>query len=154
MSELQLTAMFCDIDDFGKYFAPIFTRDLRQSGHRHRTRRTALALSERLTLLVSFHRSHYRTCKHYDTEYGEPHLRPYFPTLVSSPRFVEWMPRALVPLCCSWHTRKGRGTGIACIDSTPLAVCHNRRIKAHRVFAGWAARGQTSVGWCYGFKRH
>jgi hypothetical protein len=43
------------------------------------------------------------------------------------------------------HTRKGRCTGIAFIDSTPLAVCHNRRLKAHRVFAGWATRGKTSM---------
>jgi Transposase DDE domain len=143
--------MFCDIDDFCKPFEPIFTRHLLQSGHRHRTRRTALALSEILTILVYFHRSHYRTFKHYSTEYVEPHLRPYFPTLVSYTCFVELLPRALVPLCCYLHTRKGRCTGIACIDSTPLAVCHNRRIKAHRVFAGWATRGKTSMGWFYGF---
>ena len=107
-----------------------------------------------MTILVSFHRSHYRTFKHYYTEYVAPHLRPYFPTLVSYTRFVELMPRALVPLCCSLHTRKGRGTGIACIDSTPLGVCHNRRIATHKVFAGWATRGKTSMGWFYGFKLH
>jgi hypothetical protein len=50
---------------------------------------------------------------------------------VSYPRFVELMPRALVPLCCYLHTRKGRCMGIACIDSTPLAVCHTRRIATH-----------------------
>jgi hypothetical protein len=36
----------------------------------------------------------------------------------------------------------------------PLAVCHNARIHQHRVFAGRAARGKTSVGWFYGFKLH
>ena len=40
------------------------------------------------------------------------------------------------------------------IDSTALAVCHNARIRQHRVFARDAARGKTSVGWCYGFKLH
>jgi hypothetical protein len=40
------------------------------------------------------------------------------------------------------------------IDSTPLAVCHNRRIAKHRVFAGLAARGKTSMGWVFGFKLH
>jgi Transposase DDE domain len=59
-----------------------------------------------------------------------------------------------VPLTCYLRLRKGRCTGIAFVDSTPLAVCHNRRIRAHRVFAGWATRGKTSMGWFYGFKLH
>jgi hypothetical protein len=48
----------------------------------------------------------------------------------------------------------GRCTGISFIDSTSLAVCHNARIHQHRVFAGRAARGKTSVGWFYGFNLH
>ena len=154
MNELQLITMFCDIDDFCKRFEPVYTQHLLHAGHRHRHRRSALALSEIMTILVSFHRSHYRTFKHYYTDCVIPRLRPYFPTLVSYTRFVELLPRALVPLCCYLHTRKGRCTGIAFIDSTPLAVCHNRRIKAHRVFAHWATRGKTSMGWFYGFKLH
>ena len=45
-------------------------------------------------------------------------------------------------------------SGIAFIDSLPLAVCHNRRIPSHKVFAHLAKRGQSSVGWFYGFKLH
>jgi hypothetical protein len=48
----------------------------------------------------------------------------------------------------------GRCTGISFIDSTSFAVCHHARIHQHRVFAGRAARGKTSVGWFYGFKLH
>lgn len=40
------------------------------------------------------------------------------------------------------------------MDSTALAVCHNRRIVQHRVFRGLAQRGKTSLGWFYGFKLH
>jgi ABC-type phosphate transport system auxiliary subunit len=40
------------------------------------------------------------------------------------------------------------------VDSTALAVCHNRRISQHRVFRGLAQRGKTSLGWFYGFKLH
>jgi hypothetical protein len=150
----QLIAMFCDIDDFCKAFEPIYDRHLLHMGQRHRTRQTALALSEILTLLVYFHWSHYRTFKHYYTEYVAVHLRPYFPPLGSYPRFVAYLPRAVVPLCCYLSTRKGRCTGIAFIDSTPLAVCDNHRIATHKVFAGVAARGKTSMGWFYGFKLH
>jgi Transposase DDE domain len=154
MSELQRTAMFCDIDDFCKRFAPISHRHLLQAGHCHRRRQTALARSEIMTILVYFHRSPYRTSKHYSTDCVVPRLRPSCPTLVSYTRFVELLPRALVPLCCDLHTRKGRWTGIAFIDSTPLRVCHNRRIASHKVFAGWATRGKTSMGWFYGFTLH
>ena len=35
-----------------------------------------------------------------------------------------------------------------------LKVCHNRRISQHKVFAGLAARGKTSVDWFFGFKLH
>ena len=38
--------------------------------------------------------------------------------------------------------------------STELRVCENPRIPRHRVFAGHAARGKTSLGWFYGFKPH
>ena len=57
-----------------------------------------------------------------------------------------------MPLCGYLHTRKGRCTGITFVDSTPLAVCHRRRISRHQVFAGYATRGTSSMGWFFGFK--
>ena len=150
----QLIAMFCDIDDFCKWFEPLYMQRLLQSGQRQRVRQGQLTRSEIMTIIVYFHRSHYRDFKHYYTEYVEGHLRPYFPTLVSYSRFVELMPRTLVPLCGYLHTRKGRCTGITFVDSTSLAVCHNRRISRHKVFAGYATRGKSSMGWFYGFKLH
>ena len=140
------------MDDCCKAFEPVYNRHWLHIGQRHRTRQTALALSEILTLLVSFPWSHSRTFQHDYPEYVTVHWCPYFPPLVSSPRFVELLPRALVPLCGSLSTRKGRCTGMACIDSTPLAGCDNHRIATHQVFAGVAARGKTSMGWFYGFK--
>jgi transposase len=40
------------------------------------------------------------------------------------------------------------------MDSTSLKVCHNRRIRPHKVFEDLAARGKTSVDWFFGFKLH
>jgi hypothetical protein len=136
------------------WFEPLYMQRLLQDGQRHRVRQNQLALSEIMTITVFFHSSHYRDFKHYYTEYVEGHLHPYFPTLVSCSRFVELMPRTLVPLCSYLHTRKGRCTGITFVDSTSLAVYHNRRISRHRVFAGYATRGKSLMGWFYGFKLH
>ena len=35
-----------------------------------------------------------------------------------------------------------------------IKVCHNKRIPRHKVFAGIATRGKTTMGWFYGFKLH
>ena len=40
------------------------------------------------------------------------------------------------------------------MDATAIKVCHNKRIPRHKVFAGIAARGKTTMGWFYGFKLH
>ena len=62
------------------------------------------------------------------------------------------MPRVLIPLLVYVQRCTGRCTGISFVDSTPLKVRHTRRIARHKVFAGLAARGKTSMGWFYGFK--
>ena len=107
-----------------------------------------------VTIVVFFHSSGYRNFKTY---YTEQVLRQYawaFPRLVSYGRFVELMQGALVPLCGYLQSRKGRCSGISFVDSTSLKVCHNRRIHAHKVFAGCARRDKTSVDWFFGFKLH
>ena len=48
----------------------------------------------------------------------------------------------------------GKCTGISYIDSTPIRVCHIKREKQHKVFKGFAQKGQCSLGWFYGFKLH
>ncbi len=87
-------------------------------------------------------------------DYVCKHLPSAFPKLTSYNRFIELMPSALVPLCCYLHTRRGECSGISFIDSTTIAVCHNRRIPSHKVFADLAQRGKNSVDWFFGFKLH
>jgi hypothetical protein len=82
------------------------------------------------------------------------YLQDEFPQLVSYTRFVELMACVLVPLIAYFYHCKERCTGISLVDSTPLAVCHNRRIPRHKVFDELAARGKTSMGWFYSFKLH
>lgn len=151
---MSILELFCSVDDFWQQFAPNWQGALLASGQRQRLRPTQMHPSEMMTIIILFHQSHYRTFKAYYTEYVQRHLRSEFPTRVRYQRFVELMPTLLVPLVAYLHTQLGRCTGISFIDSTSLAVCRNPRIHQHRVFAGRAARGKTSVGWFYGFKLH
>lgn len=151
---MSLLELFCAVDDFWKAFAPAWQQRLLQAGKIKRLRPGLLSASEVMTILISFHQSDYRTFKAYYTQYVVVHLRAEFPTLVSYTRFIDLIPSVLVPLCAYLDTCRGSCRGLSFIDSTPLAVCHNRRIQRHRVFAGLAGRGKNSVDWFYGFKLH
>lgn len=150
----SLVEMFCAVDDFCLAFEPAWQRQLVASGQAQRQRARQLCRSEIMTILILFHQSHYRHFKAFYTEHVLVHLRAEFPGLVSYTRFIEFIPSTLLPLCGYLRHCFGTCTGIAFIDSTPVAVCHNRRIAQHKVFAGFAARGKTSVGWFFGFKLH
>jgi hypothetical protein len=151
----SLLELFCDVDDFCQAFMPVWTRQLLKSGQKQRQRARSLQLSEIMTILIAFHQSHYRDFKAYYCEQVLKNWRLEFPGLVSYTRFVEYTPSAVVPLwvylrmCCL-----GECTGISFVDSTSLDVCLNQRIHYHKVFAGLAARGKTSMGWFFGFKLH
>ncbi len=151
----SLLELYCDVDDFCQVFLPFWNQQQLASGEKLRQRARSLSISEIMTILIAFHQSHYRDFKAYYTQQVLKAWRSEFPTLVSYTRFVEYIPSVLVPLivylrtCCL-----GECTGISFIDSTALDVCLNQRIHCHKVFAGLAARGQTSMGWFFGFKLH
>jgi hypothetical protein len=50
--------------------------------------------------------------------------------------------------------RKDSPSDLHFIDSTALKVCTNKRIFDHKVCAGLAQRGKTSLGYFFGFKLH
>ena len=154
MSILDLEALFCSVATFWQAFEPLWERELLTAGKRRRRRATRLHPSEIMTIAILFQQSGYRTFKAFYTEYVQAYLRAEFPHLVSYNRFIELLPRVLVPLAAYLATQYGSCTGISFIDSTALAVCHNARIHQHRVFRADARRGKTSVGWFYGFKLH
>jgi hypothetical protein len=152
--EMSLLELFCEVDDFWQEYAAEWEARLLERGTKQRRRKGQLCESEIMTLLIYFHQMRYRDFKTYYTEYVQRHLKEEFPQLVSYNRFVELMPRVLVPLCAYLQSCFGRCSGISFVDSTPIAVCHNRRISQHKTFDGIAQRGKNSVDWFYGFKLH
>lgn len=150
---MSLLELFCDVDDFYQGFTA-WSSEQQLTNGRKRGPRCRLSESEVMTLVIHFHESGYRTFKRYYCEHVCKQLRDEFPALVSYNRFVELMSKIFLPLCAYLQQNFGEVTGISFVDSTPIAVCHNKRIKRNKVFAGLAARGCTSMGWFYGFKFH
>ena len=150
---MSLLELFVDVDDFCQDFRQDNAKQVSAQAGR-RVRQSELWDSELMTIVIHFHQSGYRTFKAYYTQYVQVHLRREFPHLVSYARFVHLMGRVILLLWAYALYRCGRCTSISFIDSTVLRVCHNRRIPRHKVFIGIAARGQSSMGWFYGFKLH
>jgi hypothetical protein len=151
---MEFTELFVDVDDFWLSFCDQYQRRLIADGHRHRRRGGQLSVSEIMTILIAFQSSNFRTFKHFYRHLLTHHRRD-FPDLVSYQRFVEWIPRATIPLFAYLMSAcRGPVTGISFIDSTALKVCGNKRISRHRVFDGLAAIGKTTMGWFLGFKLH
>jgi len=59
----SLLELFCDVDDFCIIFLPAWERHLLSSGQKKRQRKRSLTMSEVMTILISFHQSHYRDFK-------------------------------------------------------------------------------------------
>ena len=118
-------------------------------------RKPAMSCSEVITIMVIFHTGGYRNMKHFYLHYVQQHMKDQFPKTVSYNRFLELMQAATLPMsiflktCCM-----GKGTGISFIDSTPIRVCKNKRIKRNKVFNGLAQLGKSTMGYFFGFKLH
>lgn len=66
---MSVRELFCAVDDFCGVFEPEWHKHSLLRGTKHRNRRRDLALSEIMTILILFHRSHYRNFKAVYTEH-------------------------------------------------------------------------------------
>lgn len=118
-------------------------------------RRPRMSKSEVITLMTLFHLGGFRNMKHFYLHYVQKHMGSEFPNTVSYNRFTELMQSAVLPMtifiktCCL-----GESTGIAFVDSTPIRVCKNKRIKRNKVFKDTAQLGKSTMGYFFGFKLH
>ena len=65
------------------------------------------------------------------------------------------MQSAVLPMTIFLKTScLGECTGISFVDSTPIRVCKNKRIKGNKVFKGIAEYGKSTMGYFFGFKLH
>jgi hypothetical protein len=151
----RLVEIFCAMDDFCKaFFLQWAALQLNAGKAWERGPECGLSESEIMTIVVLYHASRYRYFKNFYNGVVRTLLKSSFPALPSYERFIALQPRIFIPLLMFLASRSGKRTGIYYIDATALPVCHNRRIARHKVFAGLAARGKTSMGWFFGFKLH
>jgi hypothetical protein len=80
--------LFCDVDDFCKVFIPQWRKQLLEDGTRKRQREGQMTTSEIMTIVVSFHMSHYRDFKNYYLGYVSLVYKNEFPNLFSYTRFL------------------------------------------------------------------
>ena len=153
----RLVERFCEFDDFCEKIRAEWEAYLVADGHapeRKHGPEAGLCDSEIMTLVVLYHSSQFKNFKTFDNGIVLQLLRPYFRHAPCYERFITLTKRVSALLALFRASRMGQKTDIYYIDSTSLPVCHNRRIAKHRVFAGLAARGKTSMGWFFGFKLH
>ena len=151
---VNLEEIYCEVDDFCMQFIPAWQKSLIQSGEKQRNKAGRLSESEVITLLILFHQLQYRNFKAFYLMYAQKHLKKEFPDLVSYTRMLKLLQKVMLPMCAFLTQRYAKPTGIAFVDSTKLAVCHNIRIPRNKVFKGLAQRGKGTMGWFYGFKLH
>jgi hypothetical protein len=152
---MLLTTIFYHVDNFCKELSEHVEKAALLGGKKQSGPLSSLSQSEAMTILIYFHHSGKRNFKDYYKTYIRGFLAQAFPCAPSYNRFIELIPRSVLPLYIFMnYCRLGTVTGISFIDSTSLHVCHNLRIRSNKVFKGIAARGKTSTGWFYGFKLH
>src|ERR671921_472821 len=151
----RIVEVFCEVDDFCKAFVLQWEASLLgPGGTAPRGPEPGLSPSEIITLLLVLHSSGFKHLKSFYHGFAEPLLRGSFPGMPCYEHFVSLQKSAFVPLVFFLHSHLGTKTGLYYIDSTALPVCDNHRINRHKVFAGLAQRGKTSMGWFFGFKLH
>lgn len=148
----KITEIFYLSDEFCNIFFAAIKSNLIGNAPKRKPR---MSESEVITIMTLFHLGGFRNFKHFYEYYVKKHLTSEFPKTVSYNRFTELMQAAVLPMtlmlktCCL-----GESTGISFVDSTPIRVCKNKRIKRNKVFKGIAEVGKSTMGYFYGFKLH
>jgi hypothetical protein len=148
----KVTEIFYLTDEFCRNFKTSIQAHLIGNAPK---KKPIMAESEVITIMILFHSGGFRNMKHFYLYYVQKHMTNEFPNTVSYNRFTELMQSSLLPMtiflktCCL-----GECSGISFVDSTPIRVCKNKRIKRNKVFKGIAEVGKSTMGYFFGFKLH
>lgn len=147
--KINLLELFCYIDDFCRKFEPQWYRNVIG----RKTFKCRLSMSEVLTILILFQFSGFKTFKYFYFFLQREHKKE-FPNLLNYSHFIEIERHFLAPLISFLNFQFVDCSEVNYVDSTPLKICHNKRIYSNRVFKNLARRGKSTMGWFFGFKLH
>src|SRR3990167_7029455 len=100
---LDITKLFCSVDDFWKSFYLKINKTL--IGKPSRGPASNLSMPEIMTIMIMFHQSNFRTFKYFYLYLIHNHIKE-FPRLPSYSRFVHIEKSAFVPLFAYLHHNK------------------------------------------------
>lgn len=148
----KITEIFVLADEFCKEFEKTMSNYTIGNAPKKKPK---MSTSEVICIMIIFHGMNQKTMKNFYLNFVQKYLKDLFPQTVSYNRFVELMQQSALPLsmflklCCL-----GECTGITYVDSTPVRVCKNKRIKRNKVFKDTATLGKSTMGYFFGFKLH
>jgi hypothetical protein len=151
-TEDKITEIFYLTDEFCSEFQKSIQGHLIGSNPK---KKPIMSQSEVISILIIFHGMQSKNIKHFYLNYIQKHLTHLFPNTVSYNRFVELSQQVILPMTMFLKMQcLGDCTGITYVDSTPIRVCKNKRIKRNKVFNNIATVGKSTMGWFFGFKLH
>lgn len=107
-----------------------------------------ISFSEVITITLLFHLSGFRKFKHSYIYYVKTHMQKEFTKTFSYNRFVELIQSNLMTMFTKTYCL-GVCTRISFIDSIPIRVCKNKRIKRNKIFKDIARFLFQSTAKCY-----
>lgn len=142
----SIVEVFSIFDDFAKLIALKSTCG----------RKAKLNLSEAATISLIRSEFNIRTWKglykllktKFKAEFNLPNYKNFVETMNRSAGVLLVLINALLQV-----NQKQAGV-IKLVDSTPLPVCKNKRIKKHKTMRRLASRKKSTMGWFYGLKLH
>lgn len=151
---LDLTTLFCTIDDFFLKFEPVYYQFLKQQKTCSRVRCASLNISEIVFIVIWYKCSHFTNFKAFFTSLNNHH-RSLFQGIPCYERMIYLIKRHHLALhALHFYLMKGCEQPYLWIDSTSLPVCKNQRIQRHKALIQIATRGKSSMGWFFGCKLH
>ena len=145
--------LYVHIDDFSKIYEEWEKKKLIRVTE-YRKREGKLSMSEQLLIVILYHLEGFKNFKYYYKYAVEIKYKSLFKEAVCYDRFIQIIPKLLVPLSILLQSLFSEARGIYFLYTTKLSICNCRREKRNKVLGKIAEKGKISMSLFFGFKLH